>query len=429
MPNLALLPTDVLRIIIAYAAFTFQDIINMKLTSREFHNLVQRVITNFPQKLEDLRTLLRQEKVNLRDPIFMGFTHMIPFSLELNREALSSLQYENYKNILTLKDVPSVQLDRLFGGALESPGVFQSLSIPEAFIHNDFYRAQIVMLKRALHSYLMDHATDDKFFYKFLELRFNENIQKELSFVGISHYYEKYAPKVATKHLRDQLLQRFRNYTRHMPFSDEMLWRFQQAAIMINLSKSVDFYVFSMTQLIIYYASGLYSKNNIALGLFAGIMAVAVSFYLRDRFSPSWPFFYELDLAIQKNPKVREESKQYMTDCGKFVLSVMNAAKSFTSPREPVVESEVATQTITNEPVFEEANDDLIIQEAVQEQLFAHEAAIETAQANQQITNNEAAAAEDENNIVELEDTEDNIDNENNMVEVEGIEQHFDIQN
>lgn len=114
------MPADIWRIVIACAAYSFQDIINIGLISKDFRAVLPLVIDNVSERFSEVKALVLQQRINLRDPLYIGFTYLLPFSEKLDPNSFASLRIENYNRILASQSTPPVQLDRLFGYMLEN---------------------------------------------------------------------------------------------------------------------------------------------------------------------------------------------------------------------------------------------------------------------------------------------------------------------
>lgn len=309
------LPSDLIPVIMAYAAYSFQDIINMRVVSQDFNRLLSFAIENFTERFTQVKALLQQERINLRDPLYYGFTPKLPYSQELDREKLAILRFEHYNNILTSKQTAHGQVDRFFGYLFENPELFDRL----------------FELKNSLVNYIIGRVTCDEYFYKFLELPPGLNIQTEKSFVGISHYHQKYSSRENGKSHREQLELRFESYQRNLPFTAKLNIRIHKAMFMINLSRKVDFLLFEMAQFLILYASGFPAMNNFLINLLTAILATTLSLFLQARVSLIWPVFHKLDLILQNDPIAAENFKKLLLVFGHSVVWLLEAVRSIVS--------------------------------------------------------------------------------------------------
>ena len=275
---------------------------------------------------------------------------MVPFSQELDSELILNLQLEHFKNILASENTSPAQIDRFFGHALENSSATNDSRHSERTFHDYSTRNLLPELRESFFNYFLDHASNDEYLYSFLLLKSRGDIQEEPGFVGISRYYEKYGPNLENQSNVRKYLYRIDQYKNLEGSFEDLRWRIAQLGVALFLSFSADFIIFAMTQFFILYASGLYLLMSWVLNLLSIIVVLASSYFLRERYSPTWPWFAILDSQIYRDPIKRENFKKTMTDIRDFILRITGAEKSSKSRKKPALRNE-ETSPITSSAV------------------------------------------------------------------------------
>lgn len=328
MSQLQVLPDDLLRIIFTFAAFSFKELVELLLVSKEFHRIANILIKD---QLEPFKRQLVEHGVDFSDSFFTSFAvKKLPFWNGFNGEMCLIAKAEYFSELLESEIVSNDRLDRLFGHMLEHKNVFRKVSVsPRSLRFHDRECKALQPLQNSLIKYAIANITNDLFIFKFLSLCEARNIVFNGISYGIDYYYSRYTsfwkridifPSSFVKKNQLRLLEsEFR-------FSQELNDRLSQVYLLLNVSLFLDFVILFC---LINWLSSLYRepKGSFLADYFSPVIgSLGLASNLLFYINLTWPLFYRLDLWLERNPEAKSHFKnsvisikKSISDYGKWI--------------------------------------------------------------------------------------------------------------